>query len=695
MSETLVRRWSVLLWLSLGTAAAVVGACSGGSGESRSRPVATGAEAPERGSAQTQSVERAESRGAVASPARAGRDTATANDYSISRLLESHGADVIAFHEHVVTLANPFFEGRSPDTRGNALAAEYIRFYFDQIGLEPPFPGEESPGGSVGSYAFEQPFTVPGDLEVRLAEASWNGRGGGVTLSEGEDFTALGIAGTASTTGKVVFVGYSIEDGESQYSSYNDDDDLTGKIALMLRFEPMDNSGDSRWARFGRWSNAAGLNNKVEAAVKRGAAGVILVNPPGANDPRATRLETVSSTRVGSGLSIPAVMLTPEAADRFVREADPEGRSLMELRILADRGELKGPLALGAGEATFSMATEVERLRLDTVNVGGVLRGRGSLADEWVVIGGHYDHVGYGHVGGARATNIGKLHPGADDNASGTAGIIMLAEMLSARYAAMSEHEVARSVLFLAFSAEEMGLLGADYFVKNAIIPADSVTLMINLDMIGRLQNNELEVSGVGSGKGFMDILRPIFDASGMRVRTSESGVGPSDHAIFYRAGVPVLHFFSGVHPDYHQPADVSYKVNFEGGVRIIRLVEQVALELATRPDKLVHNETQSRQQTGNRARAGVRLGIAPGMYGDDKPGVMVGEVYPNTTASEAGMLSGDRIIRWGGEELADVMGMMERLQNHNPGDKVEIIVERDGNEVTLLLTMRGVEPQG
>jgi predicted metalloprotease with PDZ domain len=196
----------------------------------------------------------------------------------------------------------------------------------------------------------------------------------------------------------------------------------------------------------------------------------------------------------------------------------------------------------------------------------------------------------------------------------------------------------------------------------------------------------------MGSAAEFDAMLAPLFEKSGLDVKPTRSGMGPSDHAVFHRAGTPVLFFFTGTHQDYHTPTDLPHKINAEGAVRVLDLVEQTTLALATRAGPLTFQQTSGPQMA--RGRAKVRLGVMPGDYSGDEPGVLVGEVYEGTSAAKAGILKGDRIVRWGGEELADAGVMMQRLVDAKPGDVVEVVVVREGKEVTLPLTLLA-KPEG
>jgi len=620
------------------------------------------------------------SAGEVSGANSAAIDAAKWDESPVSAALDAMGEDTRRFHAHVMALSSDFFEGRAPGTRGGDLAQDYVAFFYQRAGLEPAFTVDGQP-------SFKQPFSVSGDVVVTDEDLAWTAGPNGATLAPAVDFNVLGISGTGAAEGNLVFIGYSIADGPDGYTNFPPhSEDLNGKIVMLLRFEPMKEDGSSKWQDVSGWTHNASLLPKINAAIDRGAAGVILVGAPGAQDDRATRLESASRTRFGRPVKVPVVMMSVDAAESLLKSADAQGRSLLDFRKLADEKETAGPIALNA---KVTIEAGVENQQIPTANVGALLRGKGALADEYVVLGAHYDHLGYGHFGSRARNPEGIIHPGADDNASGTSGLLMLAEDLHAEYEAMPEGANARSILFLAFGAEESGLNGSRYFTENPSVALSQIKAMINMDMIGRLRDNSFEIGGVGTGEGFADFVQPIFDASGITIKPTRGGQGPSDHASFYAKDIPVLFLFTGLHEQYHTPDDVGSTVNFGGGAQIAELAGELATAIATRPEPFKFQSTGTTSNQGAVRGVNVRLGIAPGNYADDQPGVMVGEVYENTSAANAGIKKGDRLIRWGGEELPDVGAMMERLASHKPGDVVEIVVVRDGQEIPIMVTMQ------
>jgi hypothetical protein len=600
----------------------------------------------------------------------------------VSVSLAAAGPLVQQYDQHISTLANPFFEGRAPGLRGNSLAAEYVEFHFRRLGLQPAFSDNPQAGseGSIPAPTYRQTFSVGSTLRVTERSAAFAAPGGEEqSLVPLEDFTVHEYSASGQVSGPVAFVGYSIQHGQDDYNTFPPIDDsrelLKGKIALILRFEPMTAEGKSRWIEE-RWSLNADLTGKMQSAASRGAAAIILVTPANAADPRAGEIKDAEGARsTGFEAEIPVFMFTPDAADRLIRAGDLEGRSLADLQALAD--ESGGVIDLP--NVTASLKAGIEDSPVRTDNIGAVLPGKGDLADQYIVIGAHYDHVGYGFGGD------GPVHPGADDNASGTSGVLLLADLIGRDYAALPEDASARSVLFLAFSAEEIGLVGSRHYVDHPSIPADKMFLMLNMDMIGRLREDHLEVGGVGTGEGLEAFLRPYFDASGMSITPSSVGDDRSDHASFRSVGVPALFFFTGLHEDYHQPGDFAWKINREGAVRVVELVRQIAVASAQRREAFPFSETVLSRGRPSRVMLGVQAAEEPSPEG----GFVIGSITPGSAADEAGLKPGDRITTLGGQPLPGPDQIRSILREFEPGDVVEIVYIRDGQEATASATLK------
>lgn len=613
---------------------------------------------------------------ATAPSAPASAPTTTDDDLPLTGDLTGFSEDVRIYNDHLVTLASPFMEGRVPGSRGMEIAREYCEFYLEEAGLEPPF---DVPG-RIGERSYRQPFPLGGATTVTAQSV----RIDGAEFTGGKDFTATAMGASGEATGELVFVGYSIADGPDGYSSFDETDDFTGKVALMLRFEPATEEGTSQWSDRA-WSGRAGFHNKLAAIRDRNPAAVIIVNTPGTFDPRAESLLD-ADTGAGRPLDVPVLHMTTGAGERLLEAAG--GPSLMELRKAADAGRAVRPLG-----AEVAIAAELEREELMAENVGGLLPGKGELADEIIIIGAHLDHLGLGYFGSRGGRDArGKLHPGADDNASGSAAILMLADELKADYETLGDDGNARSILFMLFDAEESGLNGSRYYVNNPIRAWEDHALMINFDMIGRITNNRLSVSGVGTAEGMEEWLQPLFDASGLEIVTRGPSGGGSDHLPFLQRGLPILFgIIADFHADYHTPDDTSYKINRIGAVEAIHLFHNILAAAATRPEPFIFSspERQQSQQGPSMGDIRVRFGISPGNYEDSEPGIAVASVTEGGAAEAGGVQTGDRLMTWNGEQIASVMDWMAKLAEHDPGDEVKVGVIRDGKEQTLTITLQ------
>ncbi len=596
----------------------------------------------------------------------------------LHKALEAMGPVAIEWYQHVQTLSNPFFEGRVPGSRGNDLAAEYIQFYMTNIGLEPAFQEANASGASQPSW--RQRFDLQGGAPVVNACSATVAH---QKLDRGKTYQVIGSSGTGTVNAPLVFAGYAIETGQKDYTSFGPHDDFKGKVVMFLRYEPLDEDGRSLWSDR-RFSGASAMRGKLDSLADRNPAAVILVNPPECKD-GAKELEQTESSVFGPSYDFPIVQLSPEAADALLRKADEQGRGLMDFRRIADKGEVK--CVAMKQDVPVEISVSIEEKGIPAQNVGGVLRGRGKLADEWLIIGAHYDHVGMGYFG-ADPQNRGKLHPGADDNASGTGAMLCTARGLHDYYASKGAPADMRSIVFLSFTAEEMGLDGSREFVQHPTMPADKIAAMINLDMVGRLRGNELAMSGTGTAEKFADIVRPAIERSGLTVKADPGGRGPSDHASFYAAGIPVLFLFTGNHDDYHKPTDKGFTVNPYGASKIVHLTEELAKTLATTPEKPKFTSTDGKGGA-DRGYAKVRLGIAPAMAKGDRPGLGVDSVSEGTSAADAGVQKSDVIMMWNDKPMEDAAGLMERLREHAPGDVVKLTILRDGKEIKVDVTLK------
>jgi Zn-dependent M28 family amino/carboxypeptidase len=453
----------------------------------------------------------------------------------------------------------------------------------------------------------------------------------------------------------------------------------------MLRGEP-----DSWSAEAGGPTHHASFRSKVYNAKDRGAAAVLIVNqaPVEGEEDRLAEFVEESSEAYG----IPAFHVTRAfAASRLAAAQCP---ALEELETKLTTGAfVSQPLA----HQTASGFAGLETIEAPVSNVVAILRGRGPQADECIVIGAHYDHLGV-RKPRTRRFKAGKLvseetppqvHNGADDNASGVAGLIEIARMFS------EGPPTNRSVVFAAFTAEESGLHGSKYFVEHPVCRLDHTAAMLNMDMIGRMKPgaNRVLVFGAESGTGVEEVVMQAARQLGMTYEVTGDSGGRSDHAPFVQSSVPSMHFMTGLHRDYHQPSDDSEKINARGGAAVARLVHDVAVELADQSERpefvaLKRTRAPAGDSSGGTPSYRVVMGLAPGYADDGKPGMAVEYVTDEGPAFMAGMRGGDRIIRIDDRDVANIYDYMAATRGNNPGDTVTVVVLRDGEELTLQVTL-------
>jgi len=585
--------------------------------------------------------------------------------------------DVRTYDIHISTLASPYMQGRVPGSEGAERAKDYIEFHLRGAGLKPAF--EDADGNPFASY--RQPFPLSGTWAVERESLKAHKGNARIELTAEEDYmlTALGQNGAGS--GEVVFVGYGIENGPDGYNNLEGIDSLEGKVAVLFRFEPMNADGQSQWAERG-WSGRAGFANKVGAVAGLNPEGIIIINPPGSADNRANRL---NRARGRSSADVPVMMMSYEAGDRML-EAMGSDMTMMGLREHADRDASHKELGF-----EIELAGQAERQSLMAENVGGVIEGVGDLADEWIVIGAHLDHLGMGYFGSR--SGPGELHPGADDNASGTAGLLLIADRLGTLMANSTEPR--RSILIMGFDAEESGLNGSFYYTRNPIAPIENHALMVNWDMIGRIANERVLVAGGFTGEGLSEFIQPHLANSGLEAVVPETMSGASDHTPFYRVDVPVLFsIIADFHSDYHTPADTVWKINRVGAVKTVHMYEDIVAAAAMRPERFrfisPEEQAQARQAQAqaNQPQISVYVGVVVDAEADGD-GVVLAEIAEDSPAARAGLQAGDRLVRWDGQKLTDAAAWRTLLARHTGGDTVNIGVKRNTDEVTLSLTLQ------
>ncbi len=569
-------------------------------------------------------------------------------------------------------LADDLREGRGVGTEGIDAAADYIATVFRELGLKP----------APGADGYFQPFTIRG--RPRLGEP--------VTLAvslpeektlKGElkkDFSPLAVGGAGKVEGAgLVFAGYGITAKDERLNLDYDDYagiDVKGKVVLILRREPQQDNAESPFAGKETTSYATFTSKAVNAA-KHDAAAVLLVNDAAGSKGRDELLDFGATP---GGATIPFVMVTRAFADKILAAAGQPSLEEFEAQIDSDLT----PRSRALEGVKVDAEVTIGRESIEAKNVIAVLEGEGPLADETIVIGAHYDHLGKGGPG-SLAFGSQQIHNGADDNASGSAMVLEMARRLARR-----PEPLPRRIVFMTFSGEERGLLGSAHYVEHPLYPLDKTVAMINFDMVGRLNDDrELTVFGAGTSNGLEQLIESLATSQGLKPKMivgTRGEFNQSDHASFYRKDIPVVFFFTGTHADYHRPSDDTDKINFDGMLRVADLAELLLLDLARRPERPNFNRLGGGAPTvagALRGGSGVYFGSRPS-YGFNGEGVKLEGVSEGSPAEKAGLKGGDIIVKFGDLKVVDVESFMAALGSRKPGDEVEVVVLRDGKETTL-----------
>lgn len=575
--------------------------------------------------------------------------------------------------DHVKTLSADSFEGRASGTPAGWKAAEYVSERFRSYGL--------SPASADGTYL--QPFEFSLGTRTKLGESCRLERVGGAAAAPETEWSPLAFSPQADVTGGLVFAGYGIVWEDEKYDDYAGID-VKGKVVLVIRHTPGDARSDTPWKDKAREFGA--FFYKASRAQERGAAALVVVNDPKGDTEGKDPLVGVERRMPGSP-TIPVVF-----AKRSVVEEWLEGSGLDLAAAQRKIDETLAPASREIAGVTVRVATEVvreERGQAKTANVIGILPGSDPvLRDECVVIGAHYDHVGIGEFG-SMGNDMGEIHNGADDNASGTAALLELAQAFTA-----SPEKPKRSIVFAAFAAEERGLLGSRHYVANPLVPIEKTVAMINLDMVGRSEDGLVEVIGVGTSPGFAADVERWNKDIGLVLKTQEGYSPDSDHAPFAGKQVPILFLFTGLHPDYHRPGDDWEKINSPDAARVTRLAHAGLSDLADRPARpefvAVRSSFGRRRGGDDAARAGERgaaapsattglpyLGLSAAESPDGKSGVVLSSVAEGGPAALAGLLGGDTVLSIGGRRVSTFEELRDVIASRKPGESIEVEIVR------------------
>ncbi|MFQ5415429.1 MAG: M28 family peptidase [Myxococcota bacterium] len=583
------------------------------------------------------------------------------------------------FRRIVTVLADDSMEGRGVGTAGLERAALFLEEEFHDLGLQD------------AGVAYQQAFRVETGVAAGVDNSlQWRSTpASGWTDEEfGRGFTALGFSSSLEFSGPLVFAGYGIRAEPLGYDDYADTD-VSGKVVLAMRYEPGEDDPDSPFdgRRPSRWSD---LRYKALAAREAGAAALIFVSPTAEGDEEPNRLPLIKNEILLSRAGLPVLQVTPAVADRWLAAA---GYSLAQLRDAIDSDFT--PRSFEIPSARVRGRTDVLTSTAPVRNIVGVRPGRGSLAGESIVIGAHYDHLGFGGAGSLEP-DVEAVHNGADDNASGVAAMLCAVQRLSPHLRANTGDE--RALIVLAFAAEEIGLGGSAHYVQNAIRPLDTTMAMVNLDMVGRLRDGRLSALGSESSTDWDALLAGLVDETNLVLSTGGDGYGPSDQMAFYQREVPVIHIFTGAHSEYHTPADDVETLNIAGGGQVSTFVEDLLADLLTRRERLPYRASGSAPTMGGDSRGyGAYMGSIPdySTMGAREGGVLLAGVRGGGPAGRAGLRGGDTIVEMAGIQIHNLYDMTFVLREHRPGETISVTVTRDGERVAKRVTLgrRGASP--
>ncbi len=573
---------------------------------------------------------------------------------------DTDSADPKRYLADVKSLSSPQMEGRGAGTKGIERAADLIEQRYRALGIQP-----------AGAKSYFQPFSVITGAKLkegnRLEVSDGKSKEG---LKLNQDFVPFSFSASGEVAGPVVFAGYGATAPEFNYDDYARLD-VKDKIVVLLRYEP---------AGFVAKSGNAGLTQHSQLIMKainarnHGAKAVILVNGK-LGDGEVDQLTKFGSVNGPENAGIEIVQVKNDAAGAWF---SANGKSLAEIQNQINSSSTPASFEF-SDRMRISLGVNIEKTRATVNNVLAYLPGK---TDEYIIIGAHYDHLGYGNVDSLAPSQIGQIHPGADDNASGTAGVLELARLLAQR-----KGQLQRGILFADFAGEELGLLGSAEWVKEPTLPLDKAVAMINMDMIGRIKDEKVFIGGTGTAATFKDLLDAEKDKFPFHFEYSASGYAASDHTSFVGKKIPVLFFFSGLHSDYHKPSDTWDKINAPDAAKLLDFIDDVTLKIDSASERAAFVTVKEDEPPGH-AAAGGGGGYGPYFgsipdFGQEENGVKFSDVRPGSPAAKAGFKAGDILVQFGDKPIHNLYDFTDALRRSKVGDVVDVKVLRDGKPVS------------
>ena len=569
-------------------------------------------------------------------------------------------------------LASDELEGREPGSKGIELAANYIVDEFKKYGVK------SGSGDDTYLQGFKIKMDSAPDLEKSELVLVHDDEEIRFVVGENAQPQMVGGSGAAKDAG-IVFVGYGITSDEFNFLEYKDVD-VAGKVVVMIRMEPQRNDPNSVFDGTDN-SKYAYITEKIAQAKLNKAAAIIMVNDRRTADKED---ELALPDEFGrNGNAIPFYHVKRSAINDLLDVTPivaPDGDKLKSLDDIEERiDETLEPLSQELEGWTASVNSLIADRMVETFNVVGVVEGEGPNADETIVIGGHYDHLGYGGYGSA-APGRREVHNGADDNATGTVGVLELA-----RRFAQSDEKPGRRLVFVAFSGEERGLLGSAHYVNEPLYPLEETVAMVNYDMIGRLRNAKLTIYGTGTAKYFDTACDSAnSDDEPISLNKVSSPFAGSDHMAFVRKQIPVMFLHTGLTDIYHTPEDDYETLNVDGTVQVIDYTERLLRDLANADKEKLAFVEIARTSRRRPSYLGVMLD-----YDGDERGMVVEEVADESPAALAGLEEGDVILSMNGENYTDRNEVIKFLTENRPGTEIDVTYVRDDEETTVKIKLK------
>ena len=566
-------------------------------------------------------------------------------------------------------LASEELEGRLTGSAGAQKAAQFIAGYFKELALQ-PLPGAKD---------YFQPFEFSSGVRVLTNQnsATLHAAAAPATLALDMNFRPLAFTANGTAEGEVVFAGYGLSVpgklGEG-YDSYNGLD-VSNKVVLVLRYVP-EEADAKRRQELNRY---AGLRYKALIARNRGAKALLVVTGP--TSPNAGELARLTFESGASHSGIVCASISGDVAAKMFAAA---GKDLKKTQAALDKEDPHAEGAFPLKNVAVKLTAAVEHIKKQDRNVLAHLPPVGT--QEYVIVGAHYDHLGHGETGGfARKDEEGKVHPGADDNASGTAAMLELAGAF-AEEAARKSTDVRRGIVFAAWSGEEVGLIGSSHFAEKPPLPLSNVVAYVNFDMVGRLRDNKLNLQGIGSSPAWRKLIEKRNVAAGFNLTLQEDPYLPTDTTPFYPKNVPVIAFFTGSHEEYHRPADKPDTLNYEGLERIAKFARALITDLATGAERPAYAKVEKKDGGGGREQLRAYLGTIPD-YAQEVAGVKLSGARGGSPAEKAGLKGGDIIVEFAGQKIANIYDYTYAIEAVKIGQPVKVVVLRDGKRVELMVT--------